>query len=158
LGELDVAITHSFLVVLAGWVSQSVPSLSPLPWLLALPLGLSVLPAIILAGFPDFEADATAGKRTLVVRLGRHRAAVVAGVCALCAAVAPLFAAGSSWSWISWSALPAIPHAMWLSSKLRRYLDSHSPPGRIDGLLITALTFMLWFCIVPLVVLLTKKH
>ena len=77
LGEVNVAVTHSFLVVLAGYASQAGPLTSATPWFLALPLALAVLPSITLAGFPDFEADSATGKRTLVVRLGRHRAAML---------------------------------------------------------------------------------
>jgi putative NADPH-quinone reductase/1,4-dihydroxy-2-naphthoate octaprenyltransferase len=150
LGELNVAVTHSFLVVLAGYASQAGSLSSATPWLLALPLGLAVLPSITLAGFPDFEADQATGKRTLAVRWDRHRAAIFAASAALCAAVLPLCITGPAGAWLWWAALPAIPHAVWLAVRLRRYTQAGSPPGRIDALLVIALTFMLWFCIVPL--------
>ena len=158
LGELNVAVTHSFLVVLAGFASQAGPLTSATPWLLALPLALAVLPSITLAGFPDFEADDAAGKRTLAVRLGRHRAAIFAAVSALCAALLPLCLTGPVLAWLWWTALPAIPHAIWLTVRLRRFMQNGSPPGRIDALLVIALTFMIWFCIVPLTVLLLSAR
>ena len=154
LGEFNVAITHSFLAVLAGYALQGGPLLSAIPWLLALPLCLAVLPAITLAGFPDFEADAATGKRTLAVRLGRQRAANFATGCALCAAVLPLCITGPAHAWLWWTALPAIPHAVWLAMRLRRFTACGSPPGRIDALLILALAFMIWFCLVPLIAML----
>ena len=40
-----------------------------------------------------------------------------------------------------------------LAVRLRRYTHAGSPPGRIDVLLVIALTFVLWFCIVPLSIL-----
>jgi putative NADPH-quinone reductase/1,4-dihydroxy-2-naphthoate octaprenyltransferase len=153
-GELNVAVTHSFLVVLAGFVSQAGSLLSATPWLVALPLGLAVLPSITLAGFPDLEADQATGKRTLAVRWGRQRAAIFAGTAAVCAAFLPLCIAGQARPWLWWAALPAIPHAIWLVVRLRRYAQAGSPPGRIDAFLVVALTFMLWICLVPLGVLL----
>lgn len=146
-----MAITHSFLVVLAGYASQGASLLSPTPWLLALPLAIAVLPSITLAGFPDFEADEVTGKRTLAVRLGRKRAAILAGVCAVVAALLPLCLASPTHEWQRWAVLPAIPHAVWLAFRIRRFIQAGAPAGRIDALLIIALTFMLWFCIIPLV-------
>ena len=50
--------------------------------------------------------------------------------------------------------LPAcIPHAAWLAFRLRCYRQEGTPPGRIDRLLIIALSFMLWFCVIPLIAL-----
>lgn len=150
LGELNVALTHSFLVVLAGYASQGAPLFSPAPWLLALPLAIAVLPSITLAGFPDFEADKATGKRTLAVRIGRKRAAAFAAGCALAAAFLPLILPSPAYDWQRWAVLPAIPQAAWLAAKLRRFVRAGAPPGRIDALLVIALTFVLWFCIVPL--------
>jgi 1,4-dihydroxy-2-naphthoate octaprenyltransferase len=46
------------------------------PWViwLALPLGLLIAAFLWINEFPDCRADADAGKRTLVVRLGKRRA------------------------------------------------------------------------------------
>ena len=158
LGEINVAVTHSFLVVLAGYVSQAGSLFSATPWLLALPLGLAVLPSITLAGFPDLAADQATSKRTLVVRWGRQRAAIFAGSAAWCAALLPLCIAGPARAWLWWTAIPAIPHALWLTVRLRRFIQAGSPPGRIDALLVIALTLMVWFCIVPLGVLLFRAR
>src|SRR5690606_1963414 len=57
LGERDVGITHSFGVLLCGFVLQGGAWSAPEPWLLALPLCLAVLPGITLAGAPDHDAD-----------------------------------------------------------------------------------------------------
>lgn len=59
LGEIDVAMTHSIGVI---------------------------LPAILLSGTLDLEADA-AGKRTLAVRLGQRQTLHLAGALTLSAAV-----------------------------------------------------------------------
>lgn len=68
LGELDVALTHSFGVLMLGAAAQGGGMTAAGPLLLAMPLALAVLPAIILSGIPDRDADLAAGKRTLVVR------------------------------------------------------------------------------------------
>jgi 1,4-dihydroxy-2-naphthoate polyprenyltransferase len=47
--------------------------------LLSLPLGVLIAAFLWINEFPDYEADRAAGKRTLVVRLGRARAARVFG-------------------------------------------------------------------------------
>ena len=73
-GELDVALTHSAGAIMAGYVAQGGGWTDSAPWLLALPLGVSVLPSILLAGCPDRDADQAAGKRTLVVIIGKRGA------------------------------------------------------------------------------------
>lgn len=98
-GELDVALTHSAGAIMAGYVAQGGGWNDDMPWLLALPLGLSILPSILLAGCPDRAADQAAAKRTLVVILGKRRT------------------------------------------------------ERIDGAIVLALTFILWFCVPPLIAL-----
>ena len=85
-GELNVALTHSAGAIMAGYVVQGGGWMDSAPWLLALPLGVSVLPSILLAGCPDREADAAAA-------------------------------------------------------------------SRIDGVIVLALTFILWFCVPPLIIL-----
>ena len=157
LGELNVAVTHSFLVVLAGFALQGAAIFLAVPWALSLPLCLAVLPAIILAGFPDYEADEATGKCTLAVRIGRKGAAILAGTIALSAAVLPLFMDHLARGWMWWVAIPAIPHAAWLCRRLRTYLRAGTPPGRIDALLILALTFMIWFAAVPLAAILLRE-
>ncbi len=154
-GEIDVAVTHSAGALLAGWVAQGAPLADPQPWLLALPLGLAILPSIVLAGCPDRDADAAVGKRTLVVRLGLRRSAalalaatvaapVAAGVIALARPqLAPLLGIG---------AVGAGLHAAVQLPRLLRYARGSMPP-RIDRAIVLALGFSLWFCLAPLLVL-----
>jgi 1,4-dihydroxy-2-naphthoate octaprenyltransferase len=55
------------------------------PWViwLAVPLGILIAAFLWINEFPDYRADAGAGKRTLVVRLGRRQASrVFAGLVA----------------------------------------------------------------------------
>jgi len=151
LGEIDVAITHSIGVILCGFLFLGGNWQDPLPWVLSLPLLMAILPAILLSGVPDLEADAAAGKRTLAVRLGHRKALHLAGALTLSAATASvvwdrLGLADGAYAGIAYL---AVPHALWLGWLLHRRLQSEAPAGRIDSLMVAALTFILWFGIVP---------
>ena len=155
LGELDVVLTHSAGALLAGFVVQGGAWAHSLPWLLALPLGVSILPSILLAGCPDLEADQAAGKRTLVVILGKRRTARLAMVAAISASILAAWLALTRpdlATLLCWSAAGGSVHGAWLWHRLRRF--SHAEmPQRIDGSIALALTFILWFCVPPLIVL-----
>jgi 1,4-dihydroxy-2-naphthoate polyprenyltransferase len=151
-GELNVAATHSVLVVLFGHTLQGAALDDPLPWLLSLPLFLSVLPAITLSGVPDHDADRGAGKRTLVVLLGpAHAVRMVQGTALLAASAALLLYLYSPYSThFAMLSLVAMPHAVLLVARLQRYLGQARPPGRIDGLMALALLYIVWFVLLPL--------
>lgn len=152
LGELDVAVTHSIGVILCGYVFLGGAWNDPLPWLLSVPLLLAILPSITLSGVPDIEADASASKRTLAVRLGQRGALMLALV------FTPL-AAGAALIWqvmnladgaFAGIAYVIIPHGALLAWMLLQRIESGKPPGRIDGLMVASLTYLLWFALVPL--------
>ncbi len=151
LGEIDVALTHSFGVLLFGFLSQGGSWSNPLPWILGLPLFLSVLPAIILAGVPDLEADRAAGKRTLPVLMGVAGASRLAQFTAVLAAVAAVLLVGApaSAGALEGLSIPVLPHAALLCWLLFDYGRRGYPNGRIDGLLVAALTYIAWFGLVP---------
>ena len=154
-GELDVAITHSVGAIMAGYVVQGGHWTASTPWLLALPLGLAVLPSILLAGCPDRGADQAAGKRTLVVMLGPRAAIRLAMAACFAAPAMAAFLAmtRTDMSALSgWSAAGGALHAVWLWRCLHR-LANGTLPDRIDGPIVLALTFILWFCVPPLIVL-----
>jgi putative NADPH-quinone reductase/1,4-dihydroxy-2-naphthoate octaprenyltransferase len=154
-GELDVALTHSAGAIMAGYLAQGGGWMDSVPWLLALPLGVSVLPSILLAGCPDREADQAAGKRTLVVILGKRaavRLAIAASLCAPTLAALLSLARGDMAALLGWSAAGGAVHALWLLQRLRRFTGGDMPE-RIDGAIIQALTFILWFCVPPLIAL-----
>jgi len=156
LGEVDVGLTHGPLVLLFGWTLAGGPLTAPAPWALGGAIGLAVVPAILLAGLPDRQADAAAGKRTLAVALGPRRAAGLAGILALCAALLPLAAgpnAGPAWSALQ-AVVPAlVAHAGLLALLLGRAARQRRLEGRIDGPIAVALGFILWFVAVPLAAL-----
>ncbi|PKO31283.1 MAG: NAD(P)H dehydrogenase [Betaproteobacteria bacterium HGW-Betaproteobacteria-7] len=154
-GELDVALTHSAGAIIAGYVVQGGHWAASTPWLLALPLGLAVLPSILLAGCPDRTADEAVGKRTLVVILGPRAAIRLAmAACLAAPAVAALLALMrlDMAALLGWSAAGGSVHAIWLWRCLQR-LANDKLPERIDGPIVLALTFILWFCVPPLIVL-----
>jgi len=75
-GELAVGVGFGLLPVLGVEHVQRGGLSLEVGWV-ALPAGLLIMAVLLVNEFPDVEADAAVGKRTLVVRLGRRRAAVV---------------------------------------------------------------------------------
>lgn len=146
-GEVTVAFTHSVLVVFCGHLSQT-SHMDTGPWLMALPIFLAVLPSIILAGFPDLEADALVGKKTIAVRFGRSTALKLA-LAAVVAAVAARAVAIVTMSGFTWADVLIAAHATVLVIALRA---AHQKPraGRINALLVLALSYMIWFALAPL--------
>ena len=73
-GELAVGVAYGPLICAGTFLVQrgEIPG-----WVaaLSLPLGILVAAFLWVNEFPDYAADRSAGKRTLVVRLGRARAA-----------------------------------------------------------------------------------
>jgi 1,4-dihydroxy-2-naphthoate octaprenyltransferase len=101
-GEMAVAVSYGPLVTAGTYLVQcgTIPTGTAL---LSLPLGVLIAAFLWINEFPDYTADALSGKRTLVVRLGRARAA-----------------AGFAWLGVAAAAilglLPAagLPLAVWL--------------------------------------------
>jgi len=152
LGEVDVALTHSTVIILCGFLFQGGAWNASFPWLVSAPLFLAVLPAIILSGIPDYAADQAAGKRSLAVVVGPRAAVRIAQAAAILAAVTALVwaqrdVAASSFDGIG---LAVVPHALLLTWLLERHLRSARPGGRIDGLMALALLYIVWFVAVPL--------
>lgn len=151
LGELDVALTHGPGVVLLGYVAQGGDMLAARPWLFGLVIGLAVFPAIILAGIPDQEADAAAGKQTLVVRYGADGALRLALVALLLSALGAFALSVGPGSIGPGLALVAVPHAAVLVWLFTRRLRTGVPKGRIDTLIGAALLYIGWFVLLPIV-------
>jgi 1,4-dihydroxy-2-naphthoate octaprenyltransferase len=89
LGEAVVGFGFGPLMVAGSYYTQA-ESLSARAFLISLPVGILIALVLLINGFPDRDADLAAGKRTLVVLLGRRRAAalyrgLLAGVYALIA-------------------------------------------------------------------------
>lgn len=73
LGELAVAAAYGPLLCAGTYLVQRGVLAAPVLWL-SLPLGLFIGAFLWINEFPDYRADQAAGKRTLVVRLGRPAA------------------------------------------------------------------------------------
>jgi 1,4-dihydroxy-2-naphthoate polyprenyltransferase len=69
LGECTTAIVVGALVPAVGYASVT-GTLVPQVFVVAFPLVLAIIPMMLSVELPDCEADATCGKRTLVVRWG----------------------------------------------------------------------------------------
>ena len=151
-GEFDVALTHSLGVILCGYVFQGGSVAAWQPWVVSLPLFLSVLPAITLSGIPDLEADWHAGKRTMVVRIGVQRALRLAFWTALAAAAVAvlidvLLFGQRLYGPMIWV---AVLHAVALSALLvRRWRNPQREVG-FNTLMVVSLSFILWFGVLPL--------
>lgn len=147
LGEFDVGLTHSLGVILCGYVFQGGVWHNPFPWIASIPLFLAILPAIILSGIPDYQADKQVGKQTLVVKLGPGRATLMAMGFTLLAALTALLwqQLGLAYSAFAGAVYFVLPHAAVLFGMLFQYWRQRLSPARIDGLMVASLTYILWF-------------
>ncbi len=76
-GEIFIAVAYGWLPVAVGYHIQT-GSWDLLPILLyGTPVAVSIFMVILINEFPDYPADKTVGKKNLVVRLGRERAALL---------------------------------------------------------------------------------
>jgi len=73
-GELAVAVSYGPILACGAYLVQRHTIATDVA-LVSIPLGIAVMTFLWINEFPDARADAAAGKRTLVVRLGRLRAA-----------------------------------------------------------------------------------
>lgn len=153
LGEFDVGLTHSFAVVVCGYVFQGGKVSDAFPWLLSLPMFLAVLPSIIMSGIPDYDADKAASKNTLAVKFGKKGAAALALSFTLLAAITVIF-------FKLFNIIPkannyllyaVIPHATLLTILIYKYIKNPSPSSRIDTLMVASLTYLIWLGLIPLI-------
>jgi len=152
LGELDVGFTHSFGVILCGFVFQGGSLTESFPWLLSIPLFIALIPAIILAGIPDYDADKAAHKKTIAVNFGKKNAARLSIILTIASTILVVL-------WHVFNVVPGafgnavyfiILHATILIILLSKYIRHPSPPAHINLLLFTSLTYIIWFGIIPL--------
>ncbi|MGI9216266.1 MAG: prenyltransferase [Hydrogenophaga sp.] len=102
LGEPTVALVWFLVVVGADYVQRR--QFFIIPASAAAGFALMVAALLLINGFPDAEADARVGKRTLVVRLGATPAALLYASLVLCA---------HAWLALSvWLLIPPMP-ALW---------------------------------------------
>ena len=73
LGEAVVGLNFGVLVTLGSYCVQT-GTVSLLALILSLPVALLITALVYINEFPDYRSDREAGKRNLVVRLGKERA------------------------------------------------------------------------------------
>jgi 1,4-dihydroxy-2-naphthoate polyprenyltransferase len=151
IGELTVGITHSFAVIVMGYIFQGGGWQDDYPWILSLPVFFSIFPSIILAGIPDYEADKIVAKKTIVVMLGYRLALRLASVMTWLA-IGSVLILGTLYEYSFFVNLfwIAIPNALFITYILYRLDKKEVQPRRIDGAIIVTLLYILWFVIIPL--------
>jgi 1,4-dihydroxy-2-naphthoate octaprenyltransferase len=152
-GELVVGLTHSPYVILCGFVFQSGSWADPTPWIMSAPLFFAVLAAITLAGVPDQRADKRACKKTLSAVFGEQTACLLAIAFAILAVVVGTLVwhlqviAGFGGLLV----VIATPHCALLIIAVFSLVKSGNYDRRINGIMQIALSYILWFGMIPLV-------
>lgn len=94
IGETFIAIAYGWLPVAVGYYLHT-RSWDLIPILIfGTPIAISIFMVILINEFPDYPADRQVGKKNLVVRLGRERAAVlyiIAGILFILSVILPIF-------------------------------------------------------------------
>lgn len=155
LGELDVGITHSFYIVLAGFLFQSPKINTTFPWLISIPLFFAVFGAIILAGFPDLESDRKVGKKTLTVIFGQKKATLLS---IISIALSIISSSAIAYFRILGYAgglllIIAIFQGIVLIHFLNMLFKTNIAHNRINKQIQIALSYIMWFTLIPLLYL-----
>ncbi|MBD3399811.1 MAG: 1,4-dihydroxy-2-naphthoate octaprenyltransferase [Candidatus Coatesbacteria bacterium] len=122
LGEAVIALDFGLLPVVGGFYVQT-GAYHPAALYAGITPSLLILAVIWINQFPDYQADAAVGKRTLVVRLGRRRsrwifAALLTGVY-LASLMLTLLDRAPWWTLLVWTTLPLAVGALRIA--WRRY-------------------------------------
>ena len=105
-GELWIAFCYGWLPVAVGYYLQTGQLTALVHWL-SFPIGFSIFNVILLNEFPDYQADRSADKNNLTVRLGRERAGKLYGLVSLASWITvPLSLLGGVPAWALWIYLP----------------------------------------------------
>ncbi len=140
LGELAVAISYGPVIAAGTYLVQRHAISSSVLWL-SLPLAIATGSFLWINEFPDARADAAAGKRTLVVRLGRRRAAhgfvVIVTAAYVALALLPVLGLPPA----IWLGFAGLPHAFAAARRTVRFPDT--PRQLIPAQAWTLLSFLL---------------
>jgi 1,4-dihydroxy-2-naphthoate octaprenyltransferase len=139
-GELAVALAYGPVIATGTYLVQR-GAIDPTVLYASVPVALAIGAFLWINEFPDARADAAAGKRTLVVRLGRSDAAIVFGeilaVAYLAVIVLPLLGLPMA----VWLGLAGAPHA--LAAAHRLYHHPHDIRHIVPAQAWTLLSFVL---------------
>lgn len=115
-GELAVVLCYGPILVVSTTLIQTGRHLAAAYWA-SVPLGLLIAAFLWVNEFPDYHADAGAGKRNLVVRLGRQQASRVLpwiyGAAFAVLAIMPFTAGLPRAAWLGFAAVPFAFFACW---------------------------------------------
>lgn len=151
IGEVVVAVTFSPYLILCGYTFQNGVWRDAFPWLISLPLFFAILSAITLSGVPDFQADLAAQKRTLAVIFGQRKAIILSLINISIAALAwiGLFSFKILKGWSIVSIFFVLVHASFLLAILLKLIRSDHFDRKINAVMTIALSYMLWFSLIP---------
>jgi len=105
IGEVFIGLNFGILMTLGAYYVQT-QSLDCVTIIPSIPVALLITAVLYINEFPDYRADMAAGKRTLVVRLGRKRAAW--GYAAIMSAVYLTPLLGVVMMWMPWHTMLAL--------------------------------------------------
>jgi len=74
IGEILIGYAFGWLAVVSGFYIQ-VSRFDNLPFLISLPVAFSIVNVILINEYPDYPADLQTGKRNILVRIGKEKAA-----------------------------------------------------------------------------------
>jgi 1,4-dihydroxy-2-naphthoate polyprenyltransferase len=75
-GELFIGFTYGWLTVSTAFYIQAGHFSTVANWI-AIPVALSIFNVILINEFPDYNADSLAGKRNIVVRIGKEKSSII---------------------------------------------------------------------------------
>jgi 1,4-dihydroxy-2-naphthoate polyprenyltransferase len=143
LGELFVFLFFGIVAVTGSYYVQA----ETLPWeafALAVPVGLLASAILVVNNVRDLETDRRAGKRTLAVRMGRHRTRVLYAalvyVAFLLTPVTWLFGPFQAWLLLPWLAIP-------IAAPLVRTVRNRTDGPALNGALAGTGQLQLVFCV-----------
>lgn len=122
LGEAAVATAYGPVIATGTYLVQR-GEISDGVLLGSIPLGIAIMAFLWVNELPDARADAEAGKKTLVVRLGRQRAARAFGLVIGAAYASLLLLPLAGTPLTVWLGLIGLPHGIAAARRLRRNVE-----------------------------------
>jgi len=138
-GELAVALSYGPIIAAGTYLVQR-HTIDSVVLYASVPFAFAIGAFLWINEFPDARADAEAGKRTLVVRLGRPRAARVFPVIIAAAYAAVVLLPLAGLPIATWLGLAGLPHAIAAARRLLRHPET--PKELVPAQAATLLSFV----------------
>lgn len=123
LGELAVALSYGPVIATGTYLVQRGTIDAPVVWA-SIPIAIAAGSFLWINEFPDARADALAGKRTLVVRLGRVRASQVFSLIILAGFLGVVALPVLGLPMTTWLGLAGLPHGIAAAGRLIRHPET----------------------------------